>query len=102
MRGICLTQRRISFIDDRQAELRIVLPLPQPVANYVPFVMSQSWLFISGQGPKGKDGKWCRGLVDIDISPQQAYEHARLAGARVLSVAKAALGSLDRLERIVK
>ena len=90
-------------IDSRLAELRIVLPpLPQPVANYVPFVRSQRLLFISGQGPKGKDGQWCRGRVGLDISPQQAYEHARLAGIRLLSVANAALGNLDRIERIVK
>jgi enamine deaminase RidA (YjgF/YER057c/UK114 family) len=93
----------MGVIDGRLTELRIVVPsLPQPVANSVPYVMSQSWLFISGQGPKGKDGKWCRGRVGVDISPQQAYEHARLAGARLLSVAKAALGNLDRVERVVK
>jgi enamine deaminase RidA (YjgF/YER057c/UK114 family) len=83
--------------------LRTVLPpLPQPIANYVPFVISQDWVVISGPGPKGKDGKWCRGRAGLDIAPQQPYEHARLARVHVLSVAKAALGKLDRGERIVK
>jgi enamine deaminase RidA (YjgF/YER057c/UK114 family) len=72
---------------------------PLPIT---PFVLSQHWLVISGQGPKGKDGKWRRGRVGLDVSPQQAYEHARLAGTRLLSVAKAALGNIDRIERVVK
>jgi enamine deaminase RidA (YjgF/YER057c/UK114 family) len=93
----------MTAIENRLAELGIVLPpIPQPVANYVLFVMSRRLLFLSGQGPKGKDGQWCRGCVGRDISYQRAYEHARLAGIRLLSVAKAALGNLDRVQRVVK
>ena len=33
---------------------------------------------------------------------EEAYRHARLVAIRLLSVAKAALGSLDRVERVVK
>ena len=93
----------MAFIDTRLAELGIVLPpLPQPAVNHVPFVISQGLLFISGQGPTGKDGQWCRGCVGRDHSHQRAYEHARLAGIRLLSVAKTALGNLDRIQRVVK
>lgn len=93
----------MAFIDTRLAELGIVLPpIPQPAVNHVPFVISQGLLFISGQGPTGKDGQWCRGCVGRDLSHQRAYEHARFAGIRLLSVAKAALRNLDRIQRVVK
>jgi enamine deaminase RidA (YjgF/YER057c/UK114 family) len=42
--------------DKRLAELGIILPpLPQPVANYVPFTIGRNLLFMSGQGPRTAD-----------------------------------------------
>jgi len=90
-------------IEDRLLQLGITLPpLPQAVANYVPFNFAGNLLYISGQGPKIKDGDWVRGQVGKDLTVQQGYEAARLTGIQILAVANAALGSLSRVKKILK
>lgn len=90
-------------IESRLASLGIVLPpISIPQANYVPFVISGSFLYLSGQGPKTPEGTWLCGKVGDDVSVETAYQHARLTGISLLAAASAALGSLDRVERVVK
>jgi len=90
-------------IDDRLAELSIVLPASiAPMANYVPSVLSGNLLYVSGQGAAGPDGRWLTGRVPDQIDPKEAYQRARATGIRILAVAKQALGSLDRVQRVVK
>jgi enamine deaminase RidA (YjgF/YER057c/UK114 family) len=90
-------------IEDRLAQLRITLPpLPQAMANYVPFTVTGNLLYVSGQGPKVKDGQWINGQVGKDLTLEQGYEAARLTGIQLLAVINGALGSLDRVKRIVK
>ena len=91
------------MIAQKIQSLGLILPPPSiPLANYVPFVISGNLLFLSGQGPKGPEGDWLRGKVGATVSREEAYQHARLTGLRLLSVAQAALGSLDRIQRVVK
>jgi len=83
--------------------LGIVLPpVPLPLANYVPFVIAGNILFLSGQGPKAAQGGWLVGKVGENVTADEAYQHARLTGIRMLSVIESALGSLDRVSRVVK
>jgi enamine deaminase RidA (YjgF/YER057c/UK114 family) len=90
-------------IEDRLLQLAITLPpLPQAMANYVPFTFAGNLLYISGQGPRIKDGDWVRGQVGKDITVEQAYEAARLTGIQILAVTNAALGSLSRVKKILK
>jgi enamine deaminase RidA (YjgF/YER057c/UK114 family) len=42
------------------------------------------------------------GKVGADVTAEEAYKHAHLAGLRLLSVAQLALGSLNRVQRVVK
>jgi enamine deaminase RidA (YjgF/YER057c/UK114 family) len=90
-------------IEDRLAKLGITLPpLPQPMATYVPFTLTGNLLYVSGQGPKTKEGDWVRGQVGKDLTIEQGYEAARLTGIQILAVINAALGSLNRVKRILK
>ena len=90
-------------IETRLVELGIKLPpAPTPIGTYVPFVVSGNLLFLSGQGPLADDGRWMRGRVGERVSVKEAYQHARLAGTRLLAAAQAALGSLNRVRRVVK
>lgn len=90
-------------IEDRLRRLGIELPpTPAPLANYVPYTIAGELLFISGQGPRLPDGTVHTGKVGADVSAEEAYQHARVVGLRLLSVAKAALGSLDRVAQVVK
>jgi enamine deaminase RidA (YjgF/YER057c/UK114 family) len=87
----------------RLKELGITLP-PQatPVANYVPFVRTGSLLFLSGHGPF-RDGKAARrGKLGKDLSIEEGYQVAREVGLNLLASARTALGSLDKIRRVVK
>lgn len=89
-------------IDARLAELGIVLPQPAaPVAAYVPTVESGGLLHISGQLPF-VDGALVTGRLGEDVSLEAGTAAARACGLMILAQAKAALGSLDRVERVVK
>lgn len=90
-------------IDKRLVELGIVLPASiAPMANYVPSVITGNLLFISGQGAADDNGQWLAGRVGEDVTVAEGYARARRTGMRVLSVVKQALGSLDRVQRVVK
>jgi enamine deaminase RidA (YjgF/YER057c/UK114 family) len=89
-------------IDARLAELGIVLPEPAaPVAAYVPAVEAGGLLHISGQLPF-VDGALVKGRLGEDVSLEEGNAAARACGLMILAQAKAALGSLDRVERVVK
>jgi enamine deaminase RidA (YjgF/YER057c/UK114 family) len=77
-------------------------PVPTPVANYVPYRLAGNLLYLSGQGPKRPDGSYRAGRLGRDISVEDAYQEARLTGLGLLAVAKAALGSLERIEAVLK
>ncbi len=73
-----------------------------PLANYASAVLSGNLLFLSGRGPRDHDGSWLRGKLGDTLTINDGYGHARLVGLSLLAAAKAALGSLDRIERVVK
>ena len=81
------------------ASMGLTLPeTPKPMANYVPFKINGNTLYLSGQGPRGSDGKMFTGKVGRNVTAEQAYEHAKLVGLGLLSAAKAAVGDLSRIE----
>ena len=87
----------------RLKELGIVLPpVPTPVANYVPFRLAGHLLFLAGQGPRDEKGATLTGKVGKDVSVEEAYRRARLVGLGLLAATRAALGSLDRVDFVVK
>ena len=89
-------------IETKLAELGIVLPEPAaPVAAYVPVVVHNGLAHVSGQLPF-IDGKLVTGRLGEDVSLEQGTAAARACGLMILAQVKAALGSLDRVERIVK
>ena len=89
-------------IDTHLAELGITLPEPAaPVAAYVPAVEINGLLHVSGQLPF-KDGQLMTGRCGEDQEEDYAREAAERCGVMLLAQIKAALGSLDRVERIVK
>ena len=87
----------------RLKELGIVLPaLPKPVANYLPYRLAGSMLYLAGQGPRDENGKHLTGKVGAEISVEEGYRRARFVGLGLLAATRDALGSLDRVDFIVK
>ncbi|RST29839.1 RidA family protein [Sphingomonas ginkgonis] len=90
-------------IDSRLAELGIALPQPAaPVAAYVPAVEANGLLHISGQISFAEDGSLITGRLGEDVDLEAGQAAARRCGIMLIAQMKAALGSLDRVERIVK
>lgn len=89
-------------IADRLAELGITLPeAAAPVAAYVPAVEAAGLLHISGQLPF-ENGQLMTGRLGEDRDLDYGRTAARACGVMLLAQIAKALGSLDRVERIVK
>ena len=89
-------------IQSRLAELGIALPAAAaPVAAYVPVVVVGNLAHVSGQLPF-VDGRLVTGRLGEDVPLEQGVAAARACGLMILAQLEAALGSLDRVERIVK
>lgn len=90
-------------IEKRLSDLGVVLPAAAaPAGSYVPFVQSGKLLFTSGQLPL-KDGKLqAAGLLGRDLDTAAGKEAAKLCAINVLAQAKAALGDLGKISRVVK
>lgn len=87
-------------VEARLQELGIELPKAvQPVATYVRYVQTDNLLFISGTGPTESAPK---GKLGQDLTIEQGYAVAREVGLQIIATAKAALGDLDRVKRVVK
>ena len=90
-------------IDARLKELKIELPpVPKPAGTYVHAVRTGNLLFLAGKGPYNPDGSVPTGKVGRDVSVEEAVKHARSVGLTLIAAMKEALGSLDRVKRVVK
>ncbi|PTV95096.1 enamine deaminase RidA (YjgF/YER057c/UK114 family) [Rhodobacter aestuarii] len=91
-----------SAIEARLSALNITLPdAPMPAANYVPFVRTGNQLFVSGQIAAGPDGL-ITGKLGADLGVEEGAAAARRCGLALLAQARAALGDLDKVKRVVK
>lgn len=91
-------------IDRRLSDLGLVLPKPAvPIAAYVPSVVANGLLHVSGQLPFRKDGSLIVGRLGESIDVAGGVEAARRCGLMLLAQIGAALdGNFARIERIVK
>lgn len=89
-------------IDRKLEELGLALPqAAAPVAAYVPAVEANGLLHISGQLPF-KDGQLVTGRLGDGVPLEDGQEAAQLCALMLVAQMKAVLGSLHRVERIVK
>jgi len=87
----------------RLKALGIVLPkAPPPAANYVPTILDRGTLYVAGQGPVEADGKLHTGVVGAEVSLAEARADARLTAINILAQMQAALGDLNRIERMLR
>ncbi|MEQ8401459.1 MAG: RidA family protein [Roseitalea porphyridii] len=90
-------------IEESLAAMGITIPeATAPAANYLPYTRSGNLLFTSGQLPFRDGALTATGIVGADVSLEQGQEAARWCAVNILSQARAALGDLDAIRRIVK
>lgn len=89
-------------IDARLSELGITLPeAAAPVAAYVPVVIHDGVAYVSGQLPF-VNGQLVKGRLGENVPLEDGVAAARACGLMILAQLKAALGSLDRVDRVIK
>ena len=87
----------------RLAELKLELPsAPKPVAVYKPLVLCDSLAYVSGHGPLKPDQTLITGRVGQDLDLAAGKAAARQTGLAILATLRSALGTLDRVQRVVK
>ena len=89
--------------EERITELGIELPrAPSPAGLYSPCIETGNLLFVSGQIPSGPDGPIRVGHCGVDVSVDEAARLARICGLNALAAARAHLGTLDRISRVIR
>ncbi len=92
----------MSTPEERLDTLGIVLPPPmKPVATYVPFVITENLLYVSGQVSATAEGRILGRLGD-DMELSAGQHAARICGINLIAQCKSAVGELSRIKRVVK
>ena len=95
-------EKFMSSIYDRLTDLDISLPpLAIPAGAYVPFVRSGNLVFLSGHIAK-RDGKVWVGQLGRDMTTGTGKKAARAVAIDLLGTLHAAVGDLDKVERILR
>lgn len=85
--------------EQRLRELGIELPAASnPAAKYANYIIVNGLMFVSGKGPTGG----AKGKLGETYTTEEGYRYARETAIEVLAVLKSALGSLDKVRRVVK
>ncbi len=81
----------------------ITLPDPaKPVGNYVSNVRVGNLLYLAGQGPAPTSQWRGKGKVGRDLTTEEGYQAARDACLRILATTREAIGSLNKVKRVIK
>lgn len=89
--------------EEKLKELGIDLPeVGKGHPAMAPGVITGNLLYLSGATPPDRDGKPWKGRVGDVYSVEEGYQAARLCAIQQLAQAKAVLGDLSRINRVVK
>ena len=90
-------------VERRLTELGITLPqAPPPAASYVPWVRSGDLLFTAGQVAAREGALLATGKLGAEVDIATGRACARQCALNLLAQVRAALGDLDRVNRVVK
>jgi enamine deaminase RidA (YjgF/YER057c/UK114 family) len=90
-------------IEKKLNEMGFQVPnVPEAAGNYIGCVRVGNLLFVGGNTGRVNGKRKFAGKVGEAVTLEQAYIMARDCGLNHLAIIKAALGDLDKVERIVK
>jgi enamine deaminase RidA (YjgF/YER057c/UK114 family) len=93
----------MNAIADRIAELGLALPaLAKPAGAYVPAAVTGNLVYTAGQLPWVEGVLPATGKVGAEVSADEAHQLSRACVLNALAAIEGAIGSLDRITRIVK
>ncbi len=93
----------MSGAEARLRALGVELPAPpRPLGRYVPLVVAGELAFLSGMVPVVDGVPRFVGQLGGRLAVDEGREAARLATLNALAIVRAELGSLDRVERVVR
>ena len=96
-------ERFVMSAESRIVELKLELPpAPKPGGTYHPVLIVGNLAIVSGHGPFRSDGVLITGKVGETMTEADAHLAARQVGLTMLATLKRELGSLDRIERLIK
>ena len=85
-------------------QLGIKIPdMPAPLANYVPYKVSDNVVYVSGQGPVLNGDLMYKGKVNEDISIDDGIKAAELCCINIIAALKKSInGDWNRLDSFLK
>lgn len=93
----------MSTIRQNLETLGIHLPeAPHPLGNFAPYLVDGEYLYISGQISVAPNGQVVKGKLGQDVGLEEGVEAARFCGIGILARAKAAIGDLEKIEKLIK
>jgi len=88
---------------EKVKELKLVFPLaPKPAGVYIPVLVVDNFLYVSGHGPMKNDGTLMQGRLGDNLTIEEGKLAARQVGLTMLSSIQTHFGSLDKIKRVVK
>ena len=89
--------------DESLVRLGIELPpAPKAAGLYKPMYVQDGMAYFSGHLPLLADGGMITGKVGEDLGVEEGVRAARQVGLNILATVRESLGSLDRVERVIK
>jgi enamine deaminase RidA (YjgF/YER057c/UK114 family) len=89
--------------DERFDQLGLTLPpAPKPLGVYKPFLVVDNLVYVSGHGTVKEDGNLIIGRIGKDLTIDEGKDAARQVGLAILATLKKNLGSLNKIQRVIK
>ncbi|HVZ24939.1 MAG TPA: RidA family protein [Sediminibacterium sp.] len=89
--------------EEKFAQLQLILPpAPRPLGVYKPLLLDGKYCYVSGHGTLLPDGSFIVGKVGADMDKEAAKAAARQTGLAILATLRQYLGSLNRVQRVIK
>jgi enamine deaminase RidA (YjgF/YER057c/UK114 family) len=93
----------LSSVESQLQKLGLTLPpAPAAVGAYVTVIRTGNLVVTSGQLPWQGGRLAFTGKLGVELTVEQGYQAARLAGLNAIAQLKAAVGDLDKVRQIVR
>jgi len=90
----------MSLVEARLGKLGVVLPAPmEPPGNFKLINVHDGIAYVAGHPPIDGSTVLVEGVVGRDLTLEQGYQAARLAGLAIIASLRSELGDLDRVTK---